>query len=388
MRRTKRPSGMNWECDVRRLRQTVLLTIALLALSGTAQAEGMRPAAHTPAVPSMQGQALGAVRRTVLVEFFCTQGCQWAASAAEALDRVADEYGTDRVLALEYNLDLNGQLFEERFYRYVPPGTHVPFAFFDGGRLGVYGSNNDVAESYGWYRDAVEQELAAPSPLRVRVAGRLDGRRMLFEVRVTNCSSQDFDPAEVYCAIYERAQRGRSHRFLWHLSPALAVDSLAPGESQTFTYSSCSLPAEVNLNLVEGLAFVQRSGGNNEVFQAAHAEAPGFALSPPALAVMLTRGGSPPGPQSITVDGLGLPFHWSLDVPSSAAWLHVSPTSGARGEQFQVTIDSAGLAYGSYQTSITVSADAPVTPAQLTLPITLYVVPHVESTFLPLISSY
>ena len=243
-----------------------------------------------------------------------------------------------------------------------------------------------MEECHGWYRDAVEKELAAPSPLRLEAARYPDNRQMFFEVHVTNRSTGAFGPADLYCAVYERAQRGRTHRYLWHLSRTMTIDQLAPRESQMLTYASPSLPLEVDLSLVEGLAFVQQSNGN-EIYQAAYANIPSMFFRPSALNVMLTPESGVSGPQGIIVDGVGLPFEWTIEVPGEE-WLQANPRTGARGEAFQVTVDPTVLSYGTYTAAIVVRADAPVTPAECTLPVTLYVVPHVEKTFLPLVSSF
>ncbi|NPV08212.1 MAG: hypothetical protein HPY83_09670 [Anaerolineae bacterium] len=327
----------------------------------------------------------GGAQRTVLVEFFCTQGCQWAATAADALDRVADEYGPEQVLVLEYNLDLDRELFERRFHLYVPPGTHVPFAFFDGSRLGIYGSNNDAEESYGWYRDAVEQELAAPSPLRLAVARHVEGRQVAFEARLTNVSERPLDSADLYFALYERAQVGRTHRLLRHLSPALSVGPLAPRGSRTIAYTCPALAAEADLARIEGLAFVQERD-SLEVHQAAHAGLPSLTLGLDSLAAVVTPGSPALGPHAVMVDGLGLSFSWTVAAPSEQ-WLEVAPRAGARGEAFQVTVDPAGLPYGTYTAAVVVRADAALTPAERTLSVTVHVAPEVRTTYVPLVAT-
>lgn len=321
--------------------------------------------------------------RTVLVEFFCTQGCQWAATAAEALDRVVDEFGPQRVLAVEYNLDLDQALFERRFHLYVPPGTHVPFAFFDGSRLGIYGSNNDVQESYGWYREAVEKELAVASPLRLEAAARLADGQAAFEVRVTNVSTAAVEGADLYLGLYERGSVGRTQRFLRYLSPALPITALGPGESRLVS-NAAPLPLVADMSRIEALAFVQQAG-SNEVLQAAPAPAPWMSLGLMSWATMATPGSPELGPQRIMVDGLGMPFGWTAEAPD-VPWLRVEPEAGERGELFAVRLDPAGLDNGVYTAAIVVRADAPITPAERRLNITLYVTSEVHTAYLPLVA--
>ncbi len=330
----------------------------------------------TPAVPaSAQGG-----RRTVLVEFFCTQACQWAATAAQALDRVADEFGPQRVLAVEYNLDLDPALFERRFYLYVPPGTHVPFAFFDGSRLGIYGSNNDVQESYGWYREAAEKELAVPSPLRLEVALRPADGQAAFEVRVANVGDTAIEAADIYLGLCERGPVGRTQRFLRYLSPALPVPVLAPGEARLVSQTT-ALPPGVDASHLEGLAFVQQTG-SNEVLQAAAAVDPYVSLSPTSWATMV-KPGSNAAPQRVLVDGLGVPFRWTVEI-GDADWLTVEPQTGDRGEAFEVRLDPAGLACGAYTATIVLRTDMRTPPTEHRLNVTLYVAPEVHTTYLPL----
>jgi|GEM_PF-4179519 len=322
-------------------------------------------------------------RRTVLVEFFCTQGCQWAETAAAALDRVAEEFGTDRILAVEYNLDLEPGLFERRFYLYVPPGTHVPFAFFDGSRLGIYGSNNDVEESYRWYRDATQQELAAPSPLRLESAVQVSAGGAAFEVRLTNVSAETIAGADLYLGLYEKARIGRTARLLRYLNPGLPLEPLAPGEPRLVAQQLPPLAPGVDLSRVAGLAFVQLAS-DSAVLQAAPAAEPWLALRPASLAMVIAAG-SEPASQAIVVDGLGAPFRWWLEAPP-ADWLQVEPPAGKRGEFFTITLDPTGMPRGTYRERLVVRTDGPFAPAEREIAITLHVATQVHTTFLPLLA--
>jgi fibronectin type III domain protein len=86
-------------------------------------------------------------------------------------------------------------------------------------------------------------------------------------------------------------------------------------------------------------------------------------LSPSGLAFSATLGSSSPAPQIVTVSNSGTgTLDWS--VSTTAGWLSISPTSETAPSSFIVTPTIAGLAAGTYSTTIVVSANGPANTTQ------------------------
>ena len=99
---------------------------------------------------------------------------------------------------------------------------------------------------------------------------------------------------------------------------------------------------------------------------------PPYQVSPVGLAISASAGGGMPGAQGIglssAVPGLG------FTASASAAWLGVSPSSGAIPATLQVTVDPSTLAAGTYQGTIIVTVPYAVPPTT-TVTVTLTVQP-------------
>ena len=96
-------------------------------------------------------------------------------------------------------------------------------------------------------------------------------------------------------------------------------------------------------------------------------------LSPGQLQFTKASGGAPTAPQTLSltssVDGLA----FSVNVPSDATWLQVSPASGASPRLIQVIADPTGLAPNTYQTTIAINtpnANPTSTTAEVTFTVT------------------
>jgi hypothetical protein len=110
-------------------------------------------------------------------------------------------------------------------------------------------------------------------------------------------------------------------------------------------------------------------------------------LYPPVVGYM-AEPGYPPEATTVSVESsTDETFTWTATVsPGTPAWLEVTPLGGNSGGQMTVTLDPAGLSYGTYEASIRVVAGSPeIEDHDQTVAVTLYVVEQIYSTYLPLV---
>ena len=100
---------------------------------------------------------------------------------------------------------------------------------------------------------------------------------------------------------------------------------------------------------------------------------PQLSVTPASLSFSGTAGGASPAAKSLAVANTGggtLTFTASDD----AAWLAVTPTSGSAPQSLSVSVDTTGLAAGTYSGSVTVSSSG-VQGSPAAIPVTLTVDP-------------
>ena len=103
-----------------------------------------------------------------------------------------------------------------------------------------------------------------------------------------------------------------------------------------------------------------------------------ISLSPNALALSATQGGSNPAAQTVTISNSGTgTLDWS--VSTTAGWLSISPVSGTAPASFSVTAIIPGLAAGTYSTTITVTGSGATNTPQ-TIPVDLTIAAATSST--------
>ena len=98
---------------------------------------------------------------------------------------------------------------------------------------------------------------------------------------------------------------------------------------------------------------------------------PTIGVSPGSLSFTATAGGSNPANQTINITNTGggtLNFTASDDAP----WLTLSPTSGTAPSTLTASVDITGLAAGTFNGTITISA-AGATNTPVSVPVTLTV---------------
>lgn len=104
---------------------------------------------------------------------------------------------------------------------------------------------------------------------------------------------------------------------------------------------------------------------------AASSGSPTIGVSPSSLSFSATVGGSNPANQSLSITNTGGgTLNWTAN--SNATWLSVSPTSGTAPSTATVSVNIAGLAVGTYNGAITISATG-ATNTPVTVPVTLTV---------------
>jgi hypothetical protein len=82
--------------------------------------------------------------------------------------------------------------------------------------------------------------------------------------------------------------------------------------------------------------------------------APTISLSPMSLTYAATQGAANPSNQTVTVTNTGGTLSWSAS--DNASWLSLAPGSGSGNGTLTASVNTAGLAAGTYNGTITVAA--------------------------------
>ncbi len=100
---------------------------------------------------------------------------------------------------------------------------------------------------------------------------------------------------------------------------------------------------------------------------------PTIGVSPSSLSFTATAGGANPASQSVSISNTGGgTLNWTAS--SNQSWLSVSPTSGTAPSTATVSVNITGLAAGTYNGAITISATG-ATNTPVSVPVTLTVNP-------------
>jgi Subtilase family/Viral BACON domain len=98
---------------------------------------------------------------------------------------------------------------------------------------------------------------------------------------------------------------------------------------------------------------------------------PTIGVNPPSLSFSATAGGSNPAGQSLAISNTGAgTLNWTASA--NQTWLSVSPASGTAPSTTTVSVNITGLAAGTYNGAITISATG-ATNTPVTVPVTLTV---------------
>ncbi|MGC4053316.1 MAG: hypothetical protein QM757_28765 [Paludibaculum sp.] len=93
-------------------------------------------------------------------------------------------------------------------------------------------------------------------------------------------------------------------------------------------------------------------------------------LKPKSMAFSYASGGTIPAGQALTVSSTAAAFNWTGS--SNAAWLLLSSAAGASGATTTVSVDPTGLAAGTYNGAVTITAPGTAS-GSVALPVTLTV---------------
>jgi subtilase family serine protease len=182
------------------------------------------------------------------------------------------------------------------------------------------------------------------------------------------------------------AAHGVRHVFMEELGDYLharntstLVGATAAGGTITVTYTGSAVDADdapiatmvwVYSGDTEGRLSEVPGFVNGLVFTLDGASDPRLAVSPTALSFTAAAGANP-APQSLEITSSGSEsFAWT--AASSAGWLGVSPSSGRAPSTATVSVDTTGLAAGTYSGAVTVTAPgAANSPRSIAVTLTL-----------------
>ena len=162
------------------------------------------------------------------------------------------------------------------------------------------------------------------------------------------------------------------------------VDGLAAGRSRTSEWRAETWPSDTNPHTVKGIVdpddvVSESNEGNNErskPFTAEENLLPTVDHSPSSFSFTATEGGSNPSSKALSIrNSGGGTLSWS--VSDDAAWLSLSPTSGASAgetDSVAVSVSISGMSAGSYTATITIS-DQKASNTPQAVPVSLIIEP-------------
>jgi uncharacterized protein (TIGR03437 family) len=100
-------------------------------------------------------------------------------------------------------------------------------------------------------------------------------------------------------------------------------------------------------------------------------------VNPASLSFNYTVGGTAPATQQInvTTTGSAIPVNAQVQISQPAGWLQVSPASSTTPAVFTVTATAGSLSPGTYNTNITISSPASLTPVNVPVTFTIVQIP-------------
>ncbi len=144
-------------------------------------------------------------QRTVLAELFGATWCYFCSWASAAIDSLAQEFGPDSLVVLEYHFEdeLAIPEGEARAQWYVPEGFEVPNMWFDG-VVNVVGATSQV---YEIYRSHITERISVPSPLHIELEIAAD--QASAKIRVVDTFSEA--GLKAYFVLYENDVGGHHY---------------------------------------------------------------------------------------------------------------------------------------------------------------------------------
>jgi len=158
---TYRPSSVEELIDAEVLGD---LAFAAASRGGRVIADTSDPAATGISLESLLSPSAGE-QRTVLAELFGATWCYNCSLASAAIDSLAQEFGPDSLVVLEYHFrdGLAIPEGEDRARWYVPGNFYIPNMWFDG-TINQVGATSAI---YDIYRGRILERLEQQSPLKI-----------------------------------------------------------------------------------------------------------------------------------------------------------------------------------------------------------------------------
>jgi glutaredoxin len=198
--------------------------------------------------------------KPVVVEVFTIADCPHCPPAKEALEDLASDYGTHKVLLLEYSLTghLACEDAQTRAVEYEV--STIPVVFFNGQ------NRTEGGGSYEEYQGIIQPELLKDnSGLVINASFFCSGDIVNTSARVTNNGTATIENARMLFVVYEDT-RESGYQYLVRDIMTSSLDRRSSGESQEFDAVSAALP-HCDMANIKVTVFVQGSGG--EILHAA-----------------------------------------------------------------------------------------------------------------------
>lgn len=157
------------------------------------------------------------------------------------------------------------------------------------------------------------------------------------------------------------------------VSPGAAWLKVTPTTATATAYLSVSIaPAGLTAGTYLTNLTVTGNGGGTLQIPVSLKVSPqaDISLKPKSMAFSYASGGTVPAGQALTVSSTGIAFNWTGS--SNAAWLLLSSAAGASGSTITVSVNPTGLAAGTYNGAVTISAPGTAS-GSVALPVTLTV---------------
>ena len=235
-------------------------------------------------------------------------------------------------------------------------GAYLPLVIVDSGHQLLTGNQPNFTTAF---QNLVDPELLRPPGAEIEAYARQVGTQMRVYARIHNTSattlSASANMAALHALVYEDAHVGVTGRIM-RAAPWLDITSpLAPNGVLTATLESPALSG-VNwtaLHTVVLADYVPGPGAAYDMLQAAMALPAGFSVDPAALTMGIDAATGQDRSVSIRLAG---PYVLSWTAATDAAWLAVAPGGGTIADQPSVTVRASGLAPGSQEGHVTLSA--------------------------------
>ena len=144
--------------------------------------------------------------------------------------------------------------------------------------------------------------------------------------------------------------------------------------------------AKPNCDALSWYGIINADGAHRPAYDALKAmpKGPVLSVEPDTLAWMQQFDQRKPISTTVRISNAGAgSFNWTLAVDQP--WVSPSDTSGVAGAQVTLTVDPTGLAMGTHEATVTVTADEGVYGSPHEIQLRLFLVPMLHQVFLPIV---